>query len=113
MGYLDTHGLDTFWAKIKTYVANNAGNASVVIAQNVTSSAWSSDNTYEDYPYRATLTVSGMTSSHVPEVIFDGTDEDTEKVAPHCQSYSGGVYIYASDDVGPVTAQTVQGVKGV
>lgn len=113
MAYLDSTGLNTLWAKIKSYVSSNAGNASVVIAQNVTSSAWSSDNTYEEYPYRATLTVSGMTSSHVPEVIFDGTDEDTELVAPHCQSYAGGIYIYASDNVGAVIAQTVKGIKGV
>lgn len=113
MGYLDSHGLDTFWAKIKTYVGGHAGNAAVVIAQNVASSAWSADATYSDYPYRATLTVSGMTSSHVPEVVFDGTDEATEKIAEHCVSYSGGVYIYASDDVGAVTAQTIKGTKGL
>lgn len=89
------------------------GNGSVVVAQNITSSAWSSNATYPDYPYRATLTVTGMTADHVPEVIFDGTDADIAKLAPHCASYNGGVYIYATENVGPVIAQTVKGVKAL
>ena len=113
MAYLDTTGLNTLWAKIKSYVGDHAGNAAVVIAQNVTSSSWSSDNTYSDYPYRASLTVSGMTANHMPEVVFDGTNADTESVAQHCVSYNGGVYIYASDNVGAVVAQTVKGTKGL
>ena len=90
---------------------SGSGNGAIVVAQNVTSSAWSSNGSYPDYPYRATLTVQDMTADHVPEVIFDGTDEDIAKLAPHCASYNGGVYIYATENVGPVTAQTVTGAK--
>lgn len=90
-----------------------SGNADVVVAQNITASSWSSNGSYPDYPYRATLAVTGMTADHVPEVIFDGTDADVAKIAPHCVSYSGGVYIYATEDVGTITAQTVKGVKAL
>lgn len=85
----------------------------LIVAQNVTSSAFTADSTYDDWGYRASLAVTGMTVDHVPEVIFDGTDSDVEKIAQHCTSYNGGVYIYASVDIGTVTANTVKGIKVV
>ena len=111
MAYLDTHGMQTLWSKIKSYVSEHSGNAQVIITQNVQSSSWSNTDTYEDYPFRASLPVSGMTTSHIPEVVFDGTNDATDNIATHCESYNGGVYIFASDNVGVVTAQTVAGIK--
>ena len=82
-------------------------------AANVATSAWSSNSTYSAYPYRASVTVSGMTANHVPGVVFDPDDADYGKLAPVCDSYNGGVYIYASAVPGAVVhVLSTSGVMG-
>lgn len=61
----------------------------------VSSTAFRETNTYEDYPYRAAIALSGVTSGMIPEVIF--SPEDAGAFAPVASSYNGGIYIYASD----------------
>ena len=48
---------------------SHSGYAQALIFQNVSvaASAWSSDSTYAAYPYAATLALTGVTASHVPE----------------------------------------------
>ena len=76
-------------------------------------SAWSSNSTYSAYPYRASVAVSGMTANHVPGVVFDPDDADYGKLAPVCDSYNGGVYIYASAVPGAVVhVLSTSGVMG-
>lgn len=52
-------------------------------------------NTYNDYPYRAEISLSGVMSGMIPDVIF--SPDYTELFAPVASSYNGGIYIYASD----------------
>ena len=63
----------------------------------IATSAWSSDDTYENYPYVATATASGVTSNYYPEVIFNVDDALSGYFAPVCESTSNGVKIWASD----------------
>lgn len=63
--------------------------------QTVAASAWASDSTYSDYPYRAAIALSGVTANHVPSVNFNSTDALSGKLSPVSESYDGGVYIYA------------------
>lgn len=65
--------------------------------QTVASSAWASDDTYPDYPYRASIVLSGVTANHVPSVNFNSTDALSGKLSPISESYNGGVYIYATE----------------
>lgn len=65
--------------------------------QTVASSAWASDSTYSDYPYRAAVALSGVTANHVPSVNFNSTDALSGKLSPISESYDGGVYIYATE----------------
>ena len=76
----------TLAAKIKTAT-------SVVVA----SSAWSADSTYSSsgYNYKATATVSGVTSSYVPFVNFGMADAVSGNYAPMAVCVTGGVTIYA------------------
>ena len=61
----------------------------------VPTSAFASDATYNDWPYRASVPLTGAISGMVPEVIF-GMDEATSgSFAPVAESYNGGVYLYA------------------
>ena len=65
--------------------------------QTVAASAWASDSTYSDYPYRAAIALSGVTANHVPNVNFNSTDALSGKLSPVSESYDGGVYIYATE----------------
>lgn len=65
--------------------------------QTVATSAWTSDSTYPDYPYRASIILSGVTANHVPSVNFNSSDSLSGKLSPVSESYDGGVYIYATE----------------
>lgn len=71
----------------------------------VLASAFVSDSTYEDYPYRATVALSGVLSTMIPEVIFGVVDAIGGNLAPVAETYNGGIYLYAADV--PETAITV------
>ena len=61
----------------------------------VSTTDFSVDATYTAYPYRAAVALTGVTSSMIPEVIFDAEDALSGNYAPVATAYSGGVYIYA------------------
>lgn len=61
----------------------------------VDSNVFYKSNTYNDYPYRAEISLSGVMSGMIPDVIF--SPDHTELFAPVSSSYNGGIYIYASD----------------
>lgn len=63
----------------------------------VATSAWVSDTTYTDYPYRAAVACQGVTAKHYAEVSFSPEDAMSGSFAPVAASYGGGVYIYASE----------------
>lgn len=58
---------------------------------------FTTDATYEDYPYRASVPLSGVISTMIPEVIFNLLDVISGNFAPISESYNGGVYLYATD----------------
>lgn len=62
----------------------------------VKTTAFAEDATYEDYPYRAAVALSGVLASMVPEVIFGMADAISGYFAPVAETYNGGVYLYAS-----------------
>lgn len=63
----------------------------------VATSAWVSDTTYTDFPYRAAVACEGVTAKHYAEVTFAPADAMSEEFAPVAASYDGGVYLYASE----------------
>jgi len=56
-----------------------------------------SDNTYAAYPYRADVTLSGATSSHIPEVCFNVEEAVTGNFAPVADTYTNGIKIYMKE----------------
>lgn len=52
--------------------------------------------TYQDYPYRATVPLTGVLASMTPEVIFSLADAVGGNYAPVAECYNGGVYLYAA-----------------
>lgn len=61
----------------------------------VKSSAFTESYSYEDWPYRAEVPLTGVTSGMIPEVVF--RPDDTGLFAPIAVSYNGGIYIFASE----------------
>lgn len=65
--------------------------------QSVATSAWAETKTYEDYPFRASVALSGVISTMIPQVVFSVAALAESSFAPVAECYNGGVYIYASD----------------
>lgn len=63
----------------------------------VATASWLSNSTYADFPYRASVACSGVTASMFAEVVFSPADAMSSNYAPVCQTYSGGVYLYAKE----------------
>ena len=64
--------------------------------KSVAASAFVSNSTYADFPYRAAVALTGVTAAMIPEVFFGLTDAMSGNFAPVAESYAGGVYIYAA-----------------
>ena len=95
---------------------SHSGYAQALIFQNVSvaASAWRSDSTYAAYPYAATLTLTGVTASHVPEVTFGAAEAASGIYAPVAPSGSGTVKIYAaSKPAAAITLQSILCIKAV
>ena len=82
--------------------------AKIFSGVSVAASAWVSDSTYAAYPYAASIACSGVTASHVPEVVFGATEAASGNFAPVALSGSGTVKIYAATK--PTAAITVQSI---
>ncbi len=63
----------------------------------VPTSAWAADDTYEDYPFRAAITLEGVTEDFAPSVSFAPEDALENIFAPVAETYDGGIYIYANE----------------
>ena len=95
---------------------SHSGYAQALIFQNVSvaASAWRSDSTYAAYPYAATLTLTGVTASHMPEVTFGAAEAASGIYAPVALSGSGTVKIYAaSKPAAAITLQSILCIKAV
>ena len=86
-------------------------NAAIIVQSSVpvATSAWVSDTTYTDYPYRASIVIDGCTANHIPEVTFALSDATSGNFAPITETYDGGVYIYAIQQ--PSEAMTIPTIK--
>lgn len=73
--------------------------------KSVSAASFVSDSTYPNYPRRAAISLSGVTSGMIPEVIFAPADAVSGIFAPVAAAYNGGVYIYAAEN--PSAAITI------
>ena len=71
----------------------------------IANTAFAGNDTYQDYPYRASVALTGVLASMTPEIIFSLADATSGNFAPVAECYDGGVYIYAASM--PDTAVTV------
>lgn len=62
----------------------------------VPAASFVSDSTYTDFPYRAAVTLTGVTASMIPEVVFGVSDAMSGNFAPVAEAYDGGIHLYAA-----------------
>ena len=78
----------------------------------IASTAWTADNTYTDYGFKATFTCTGITSDYVPAVTFLPADLEAYYIAPVALSGTDSVTVYCGiKPTGNVTVQSVTAVK--
>ena len=68
-------------------------------------SAFVADSTYQDYPFRAAIALTGVLDTMIPEVVLGVADAIDGNFAPVAATYNGGVYLYAAS--APESAITV------
>ena len=83
-----------------SYAAINHTHSGFMTATRVTNTTvavadWVSDNTFLDFPYGATISISGVTSSDYANVFFAATEITEGIYAPYTMTDTGVVYIYA------------------
>lgn len=67
------------------------------INTSVAASAFVADNNYSNYGYCASIGLSGVTANDTADVYFSGKQVEQEIYASFCESYAGGVKIYAAE----------------
>lgn len=76
-------------------------------------SAFAADSTYQDYPFRAAVTLVNVIASMIPNVVYSVAALTDNNFAPVAECYNGGVYIYAdSKPTAPVAIDTIICWKG-
>lgn len=65
--------------------------------QQVAVSAWASDSSSENYPWRAPVPITGVTAAMRPVVCFAPADVDSGNFAPFAQTQADVVYIWAAE----------------
>ena len=59
-------------------------------------SAFVADSTYQDYPFRAAIALTGVLDTMIPEVVLGAAEAASGDFAPVAATYNGGVYLYAA-----------------
>lgn len=62
---------------------------------NIRVNQWSSDNTYQDFPYKAYVQLQGVDPTMFPYVIFNMTDAASGNYGPVPESTVGGIYLWS------------------
>ena len=95
-------------ADVKSAIGNFGADALVFTNQLVPVASFVSNTTYADYPFRASVTLSGVTADMVPLVVFSYNDSVNSKLCNIATTYAGGIYIYAKEKpTSPVVIDTV------
>ena len=63
----------------------------------IAASAFVADNNYSNYGYCASIGLSGVTANDTADIYFSGKQVEQEIYASFCESYAGGVKIYAAE----------------
>lgn len=105
---LQTNGgssLGTFSANATSDNTITLPNGSVQLLNQ--SATFVSDNTYEEFPYRASVAVSGISSSTYAEVTYSEEQATSLNFATFIETATDVIYLYSRTNVGTVTIPTI------
>ena len=84
------------------------------INTSVTTSSWNADVTYADYGFRKAVTLTGVTATMIPDVVFAPAEAASGNYASVAVAYAGGIYLYAkAAPAGTITIPTITVWKAV
>lgn len=105
----DTRSNETYCGIISTFSQKAIPNGSITFVKLaadavklqftnvvVAKTAFVANDTYGDYPYRASVALTGVLSSMIPEVVLSIVDATSGNFAPVAACYNGGIYLYAT-----------------
>lgn len=67
----------------------------IAVYSNLAASVWTSDATYQEFPYRCALAINGVSATDTAWVTFQAAQATSGDYAPVCDTYDGGVYVYS------------------
>lgn len=82
-------------------------------AVEVSNALWTADATYADYPYRADVTLTGVTDEMVPDVMLDVEQAVSGEIAPVAIAGTGYIRLYAMSAQGTFTIPVIRVRKAV
>lgn len=85
-------GVEALQQEVATKQAKN------VYFTDVVADNWIQEDVYKDYPYRADLSLEGVTAGDYAEVVFSMDDSITGNYAPLCETKEGIVSIWSAED---------------
>ncbi len=107
--WTETDSASDAFVRHKPYIPSQPGDVHAEPAKlrftdvTVAASAFVADATYADYPYRAAISLTGVTATMTPEVTLGVQDATSGMFAPVVACYDGGVYLYANAVPGAAT----------
>lgn len=98
-GWIYTRTLDEIRSDLGRITAKNVG---------IVSSAWVSDNTFADFPYKATISIAGVTANHAcTTMVPDHTNADLQYLfGPYVNTGAGTLEVWANSK--PTAAITIE-----
>jgi len=89
-------------------VLTDKNNIKARYLQNVTANSFVADATYEDFPFKCEIAVTGVTSANNAEITFSLTQATSGDLAPICVTDTNKVIIYAKSDLGSIVIPLIK-----
>ena len=83
-----------------------------IISSNVTGFAWVQDASAETYGFKGTVAIEGVTAKDIAIVLFSTADAAAGTYSSECETYDGGVTIWAKTQPESLTVPSILIVKG-
>ena len=91
--------LDSVSGKV---VFTDKANIKARYLQNVTANTFVADATYEDFPFKCEIAITGVTSANNAEITFSLAQATSGDLAPICVTETNKIIIYAKSDLGTI-----------
>ena len=89
-------------------VLTDKNNIKARYLQNVTANTFVADATYEDFPFKCEIAITGVTSANNAEITFSLAQATSGDLAPICVTDTNKVIIYAKRDLGSIVIPLIK-----